>query len=242
MFLDRFYNLNGNQFSFTRQQASDFAKQIAGDFNPIHDIEAKRFCVPGDLLFSVILTRLGLYRKMSFTFSCMVGEDTLLTISSSSSSEYSVVDDKQKEYLRIQHCCDCTNDEELIQQIIKIYVEFSGKTFPHIILPLMAKHGVMINIDRPLVIYESMMIDLDRLDFSRPELVFSDSILRVQGKRGEICLSFNFVESGKQIGKGEKRMVLSGLKSYQEEKMQQLIDLYHTRKQTFQSRFSNSRI
>ena len=55
MFLENYCRITDDKISFTRQQASDFAKQIADDFNPLHDIQAKRFCVPGDLLFSLIL-------------------------------------------------------------------------------------------------------------------------------------------------------------------------------------------
>ncbi len=54
MFLDTYYSDKNGEFSFTREQASNFAKRIAGDFNPIHDEDNKRFCVPGDLLFSVL--------------------------------------------------------------------------------------------------------------------------------------------------------------------------------------------
>ena len=72
MFLEKFYNTNNDKVTFSRQQASNFAKQIADDFNPLHDIDAKRFCVPGDLLFSLTLARAGLHQEMTFTFSGMV--------------------------------------------------------------------------------------------------------------------------------------------------------------------------
>ena len=48
MNLEKFYSLEGSRLSFTRQQASDFAKSVAGDFNTLHDIDSKRFCVPGE--------------------------------------------------------------------------------------------------------------------------------------------------------------------------------------------------
>ena len=37
----------------------DRAKQVCNDYNPIHDIESKRFCVPGDLLFALTLNNFG---------------------------------------------------------------------------------------------------------------------------------------------------------------------------------------
>ena len=49
------YQESEGKVSVTREQASRFAKSIADDCNPLHDIDAKRFCVPGDLLFSMVL-------------------------------------------------------------------------------------------------------------------------------------------------------------------------------------------
>ena len=60
MFLEHYCQVDGEKISFTRQQASDFAKNVADDFNPLHDIDAKRFCVPGDLLFAISLETAGL--------------------------------------------------------------------------------------------------------------------------------------------------------------------------------------
>ena len=55
MQLDEYYSDGNGHIAISREQASDFAKGVAGDFNPIHDVDAKRFCVPGDLLFSLAL-------------------------------------------------------------------------------------------------------------------------------------------------------------------------------------------
>jgi len=76
--LNNYVNKEDGKFIFSQQQASDFAKNVAGDFNPIHDVGAKKFLVPGDLLFSLILQQSGLSQKMQFTFSGMVNENTKL--------------------------------------------------------------------------------------------------------------------------------------------------------------------
>ncbi len=55
MLLNKYYSESDTGIQFTREQASNFAKFVAGDFNPLHDPENKMFCVPGDLLFSVAL-------------------------------------------------------------------------------------------------------------------------------------------------------------------------------------------
>ena len=60
MFLDDFYALAGGRLCIAAEQASQFAKRMAGDYNPIHDPDARRFCVPGDLLFALVLAQHGL--------------------------------------------------------------------------------------------------------------------------------------------------------------------------------------
>ena len=66
MFLDRFHSVQDGHVVISALQASQFAKEIAGDFNPIHDPDARRFCVPGDLLFAIVLARFGLSENMTF--------------------------------------------------------------------------------------------------------------------------------------------------------------------------------
>ncbi|GAM63447.1 hypothetical protein JCM19232_2427 [Vibrio ishigakensis] len=91
MFLTPYFVQENNQFHFTRAQASNFAKGIAGDFNPIHDEDNSRFCVPGDLLFAVMLQQEGISRSMEFTFSGMVTEGTELHINHESEENKAVV-------------------------------------------------------------------------------------------------------------------------------------------------------
>ena len=79
MLLEKYVNQSHEGFSFSRKQACEFAKQVATDFNPIHDEDAKRFCVPGDLLFAVLLHKYGLTEQLSCTFNGMVGSDGVWT-------------------------------------------------------------------------------------------------------------------------------------------------------------------
>ena len=72
MFIDQYFSEPNGRICFTREQGSNFAKQMANDFNPLHDADAKRFCIPGDLLFAIILARYGISRHMEFVFSGMV--------------------------------------------------------------------------------------------------------------------------------------------------------------------------
>ena len=59
-FLSDFFLLDSaGCYEVSAEQGSRFAKEVAGDFNPIHDHDSKRFCVPGDLLFAIALSDFG---------------------------------------------------------------------------------------------------------------------------------------------------------------------------------------
>lgn len=233
MFLDKFYQQNGNSTIVSREQASDFAKSIAGDFNPIHDIDAKRFCVPGDLLFALVLNKYGVSQHMHFTFSGMVGDGVELVFPEMTDDEIVIKDTADKAYLSISHSGDNNANPELTSKLSRRYVEFSGQTFPHILVPLMAEHNVMVNPARPLVIYESMTINIEQLDFNEPELSLTESKLSVDGKRGNVSLKFSVSDNGKIVGSGEKTMVMSGLREYDQTAIDVLVSDYVARKESY---------
>jgi hypothetical protein len=233
MFLENYCSISDDKISFTRQQASDFAKRVADDFNPLHDITAKRFCVPGDLLFSLVLEQAGLHQEMSFTFSGMVTDGIALNFPRNISSSASITDDKQKEYLRMAVAGECTQDSKAIEALTRAYVEFSGHTFPHILVELMKENNVMINPSRPMIMYESMSIHLDIVEFQDISLQLSSTILDINGKRGNACLSFDLVSQGKVIGHGKKFMLLSGLRDYCQDTIDNIVTQYNDTKALF---------
>lgn len=235
MFLDNYFNNKEGNINVSPQQASNFAKKVAGDFNPIHDEDAKRFCVPGDLLFALVLNNYGLSQHMNFTFSGMVGDGVELVFPETGNGSFTISDSNGKDYLSIEHEGETSTDPELIQNLTRHYVEFSGQTFPHILVPLMAEHNVMINPERPLVIYESMAINMNRLDIKDPELELANSTLDVNGKRGSVCLEFNLKSDGEVVGTGKKNMVLSGLREFEQGTIDQLVNDYDARKQAYLS-------
>jgi hypothetical protein len=233
MTLDRFCSISKNKVSFSRQQASDFAKQIADDFNPLHDVNAKRFCVPGDLLFAVALAKVGLHEKMTFTFSGMVSNDIQLNFPEVINDTFIIKDDNEKAYLDISVAGEKTNNPLLIKSLVDAYVGFSGHTFPHLLGQLMADNNVMINPSRPMVMYESMSLELDCLAISDITLVLSQTHLTLNGKRGNACLAFDLLAGGKVIGQGKKNMLLSGLKDYCPEAMAELSNRYNAFKANY---------
>ncbi|MEX2607886.1 MAG: DUF3581 family protein [Kiritimatiellia bacterium] len=229
-FLQSYTTWKDGKVSFTRLQASRFAKRVADDFNPIHDVDAKRFCVPGDLLFAVLLERLGLYPRMDFSFAGMVGDGVPLHFDETVSGQLQLVDERGKEYLRASFSGEPNRDQAVIEKTIRSYVRFSGHNFPHVLGELMEKHGVMINIDRPLVIYESMSLNLDRSDVSDLSIEHTGATMEVVGKRGNASLTFRFLERGEAVGTGEKKMVLSGLREFDASVMRQMVEKYDQRK------------
>ena len=233
MNIEKYYHLEDSRLSFTREQASEFAKSLAGDFNPLHNVDAKRFCVPGDLLFAIIIQHYGLSQTMSFSFSGMVTDGVILHLPKVQAREISIYDDNDKKYLDISSSGETSNDPELIDSLISAYVEFSGHSFPHVLVPLMKANNVMVNTDRPLVIYDHMRILLDTLDIDEISLSLAECKFRVYGKRGDIALNFNLNCNGEKIGKGQKKMVLSGLREYEHSKVDKLVSAYNQLKSNY---------
>lgn len=229
MFLQSFHSSYQDNISISAEQGSDFAKSVSNDFNPIHDTASKRFCVPGDLLFALVLQRYGLSQEMSFNFSGMVSADTALCFPPSVSEHLRIIDERDKCYLEVSRGGETTANIGLIEQLVNVYVLFSGQNFPHILVPLMAEHQVMINPVRPLVIYDSMSLQLDKLTLTTPTVELADTRLRVDGKRGEAQLQFRFMDEGRIVGMGVKKLILSGLREYQQDAIDSMVADYLAR-------------
>ncbi|MFA0413550.1 DUF3581 domain-containing protein [Vibrio renipiscarius] len=239
MFLTPYFSSQDRQFQFTRQQASHFAKKVAGDFNPLHDEDNKRFCVPGDLLFAVLLSQEGVSEKMRFEFAGMVNDGVALHIEHKCDKEAVVVDANGKEYLRMSREGNVNHDATFIEHVVTNYVQFSGMNFPHIMVPLMEEKQMMINCQRPLVIYESMEVEFTRLDITAPEVTFTGATFDVQGKRGIVTLNFDFKQDDEIVGKGVKRMVASGLKPYTQHDIDDLVNRFNECKASFLAEFNH---
>ncbi|MCG7599354.1 DUF3581 domain-containing protein [Halomonas sp. McH1-25] len=233
MFLDDFYTLADERLCIAAEQASQFAKQMAGDYNPIHDPEARRFCVPGDLLFALVLARHGLSQRMTFHFRGMVGADVPLTIREDEDGTLSIVDDAGKEYLCVERSGEATRDPVVIEAFTRRYIAFSGRNFPHYLQPLMETQGVMFNPQRPLVIYDSMGFILDSLDVASLDVEFAGSSFEVNGKRGEALLEFRMLSGGEAVGSGSKKLVVSGLQPYDAEVMDAFVEDFNRRKRDY---------
>jgi len=236
MFIEQYCSINNEQISFTRQQGSDFAKKVADDFNPLHNTEAKRFCVPGDLLFSVIIAKSGLHKEMSFNFSGMVSDGVALTFPNEIINNFDVVDDKDKTYLTVEASGKKTHCASLINALTKAYVDFSGHTFPDILVKLMTENNVMINPSRPMVMYQSMDISLERLDITTLTLKLSKTSLTIEGKRGDAWLEFDLISDGEIVGHGKKHMLLSGLREYCQDNVDAMVAQYQNSKAAYRSK------
>lgn len=242
MNIEHYYHLDGTRLSFTREQASRFAKTVAGDFNQLHDVNASRFCVPGDLLFAVMIHHYGLRQTMGFSFSGMVSDDDVLILPEVDAREISIYDQNDKKYLDISSDGERSRDSSLIESLITSCVEFSGHTFPHVLVPLMREHNTMINPERPLVIYDHMRISLDTLEIDSISLTHADSIFRIYGKRGDVALNYNLYCNGEQVGKGQKKMVLGGLREYDQEQIDILVNSIEHARETYRQNDSKDEL
>ncbi len=234
MFLKAFYSGPNDCIKITPEQGCLFAKDIANDFNPLHDVESKRFCVPGDLLFALVLHKYGVSKKMNFTFAGMLGHGGVtLDLPETDAEQFEVQGSHGKTILKVDRQGPSTQEESLINPLIRNYVAFSGYNFPYILVPLMAKQNVMINIKRPFVIYDSMSLEFDHLDFTDPQVEMLDPELQVNGKRADAYFKFQIKSGDEVVGKGFKKIVISGVREYEEEPMQEFVDNYLARKNIY---------
>jgi hypothetical protein len=230
MFLKEFYCIHDGNISISAEQASAFAKEMAHDFNPLHDADAKRFCVPGDLLFSLALEKYGLSQNMHFTFSGMVGQGVLLNFPDTDAELIDVTDNQDKTYLRIERSGDLSRDSALIESFTRDYVAFSGQNFPYVLVPLLAEKNVMFNLNRPLVIYESMTLSFHHLNFQQASVDMMEPKMEVNGKRASAFLHFQIKAGENVVGAGFKKLAISVLNGYESEPMQAFVDEYLARK------------
>ena len=233
MFLDPYFQDSPEGVRVSAAQASRFAKVAAGDFNPIHDEDSKRFCVPGDLLFAISLAQYGISQKMTFSFTGLVRDDGPLTFPKTDEGLVSITNAGGRECLRIEREGAICAKDDCIEALASQYVAFSGTNFPYVLVPMMEAQGVMINPAKPLVIYETMSFELDGLDFTKPELKPAQNEMTASGKRGQALLHFDIVDHGKKIGHGVKKLILSGLLPYDGEHLQGLVDWYLDRKANY---------
>jgi hypothetical protein len=235
MFLKDFYDVNDGSISIAADQASMFAKEIAHDFNPLHDIDAKRFCVPGDLLFSLALEKYGLSQHMHFIFSGMVGHDVLLNFPDTDAKQIDVNDNLGKTYLQVERSGALSQNTVLIESFIRDYVAFSGQNFPYVLVPLLAQENVMFNINRPLVIYESMTLSFEHLDFPQATVTMLEPKIEVSGKRATAFLHFQIKSDGEIVGTGFKKLAISVPSVYEAKPMEIFVNEYLSRKNHYLS-------
>jgi hypothetical protein len=237
-FLDAYY-ANGPDGSVcvSAEQASAFAKDVAGDYNPLHDVGARRFCVPGDLLCALVLGRYGLSERMTFAFRDMVGANKPLYLpeTASDSDPIAVHDADGGVYLDVERGGAICRDPRGIERFVREYAAFSGKTFPHYMIPILEEHGVMFHPDRPLVIYDSMGFELETVTFGEPALELADRTLTTDGKRGSAQLCFDMQEDGRSFGAGWKKLVISGLRDYDGERMRAFVEHFRLRKAAYEA-------
>jgi hypothetical protein len=226
-----FFDQRDGRVNISAAQGSGFAKRIAGDHNPIHDVDAPRFCVPGDLLFALVVGHYGLSHRMTLAFKGMLRADTPLQFPPPQTREpFGITDDSGKAYVEVSHQGRLPVAEPGVWALVAGYVGWSGRTFPDLLQPLLARHGVMFNPSRPFVVYDRMTLALEEKPEEAVELELAQSTLDVSGKRGDAAFRFVIRTRQTAIGECEKRMVISGLRDYDDAAMTAMIDAYRKRR------------
>lgn len=234
MLLTPYYSENENIVTVSAEQASQFAKLECRDFNPLHDPDSRRFCVPGDLLFSLALLKYGISESMRFEFTGMVGDGVGLLFPQTKGEQIIITNNQGKSLLELNQQGNSSNDRSLIESLITNYIIFSGENFPMLLMPLMQKHQVMFNPARPLVMYNSMSFDLQRLQVKEKlQVKLNDVVLQVEQKRAEEFLYFDIFDGESQIGQGVKKVVIGGIKPYDYQAMSAFSEAYEACRSNF---------
>lgn len=240
-FLQDYYQQRDGFTVIAPEQGSRFAKTIAGDFNPLHNPESRRFCVPGDLLFALVVHRYGLSAQMQCRFIDMVGANVPLIFPDNPGDSFAISDANGKTYLEIGQQGPRLRDPNSIDALIRSYVAFSGESFPYVMIPLLEERGVMVNPSRPLAIYERMTLNLHEPLGPLTETVQSrlnGARLTVDGKRGELSMDYALCVDGEPFASGSKHIVLGGLIPFNAEAVAALVKTYDGWKQDYQQTHS----
>jgi len=147
--------------------------------------------------------------------------------------QFDIVGSHAKTILKVERSGERSNNNSTIDELSRNYVAFSGHNFPYVLVPLMAKQNVMINLTRPLVLYNGMTLEFEHLDFTQPEVEMLEPELSVNGKRGEAHFNFQIKSEGEIVGSGFKTIVISGMREYEEGPMQAFVDEYLARKNAY---------
>ena len=170
---------------------------------------------------------------MKFNFAGMVSADTELLFPESPGDHFAVTDAREKSYLEVTRSGKVSTNAAAIESLTKNYVFFSGQNFPHLLVPIMAENKVMINPQRPLVIYESMSLQFDSLDLVQPSVELAGSSFNLEGKRGDVQFELRIMDQGVQVGSGVKTLILSGLREYQQDAVDTLVEEYQASKDRY---------
>ncbi|MDX1473832.1 MAG: DUF3581 family protein, partial [Reinekea sp.] len=70
-------------------------------------------------------------------------------------------------------------------------------------------------------------------DIAEPNLELVNSTLDVNGKRGDAHFLFEIRDGDKVVGKGDKKLIVSGLQPYDADVMQGVVDNFNDLKSTY---------
>ena len=230
MNLTDYFEIDSGLLRFERERASAFAKNVAGDYNPLHDPSNKRFCVPGDLLFCVLVHHYGLPSTVAVQFAGMLDGTSSVSLPEALDGTVHIQDSRERDVLVVECSGEKTTDQAFISNLSEQYVKFSGDTFPGVLVPLMQQHNVMVNPARPLIIYQSMQLTMQRLEGTDLTLESTGASLAMEGKKGTVQLPFIIKAGSDVIGTGTKSMVLGGLREWDTGIMKAVVEEYNTLK------------
>lgn len=219
--------IGNDVFRFIPTACSAYARNVAKDFNPIHSHLAKKYCVPGDLIFALITEMHGAHNYMRVDFLNRVGAECKLFFDTKRIA-LALLDVDKKLYAELATAGDKSVCPKRLKTVSNVVVSCTSGYFPYKLIDNLREENVMLSIRRSMVMLKSIEVELRNIH-SASSLVakYQSSGLELSGKRGEVKVYFQlFDDDGISVGFVTKTVLIIGIEKFNDKASKQYLDDY----------------
>lgn len=221
--------LDDSLFKFNAVACDAYARNVVKDFNPIHNHLAKNYCVPGDLIFALMVERGGVHGSMRMDFLNRVGKDSEY-IFVSGKAGMALLDRGNKVQAQLIGSGDASVCVKCISAVSDAVLSCTSSYFPYKMMRSLRAENLMLSGCRSLVILKSIEVNVSDLHFASDlTAVFCSSSLRHSGRRGTIDAHFQLVGgNGQVLGQVIKTALIIGIERFNGKRSAQYLENYES--------------
>lgn len=214
MDISEYYDCIDGEIHFNDLKASQFAKNVSNDQNPIHDHDNKNYCIPGDLIFSMCADVLGLGSETDLYLHHPIGKNSSILIKEAKDGFYLGRDQSGIKIFTYRKngettdICDTGN-------FLNCFARVTETLFEDAIHPQLKQKGLMINPSSPSVVLTS--ISIRKSENSKPvhKIKPDESVATGNVKRAKVTAKYTMNDLyDNSIGEARKTLFISGLREY----------------------------